>query len=104
MHNPIEDHMNAVRRILSYLKATLGKGILFTQGASLKIQGYTDADYGGSLMDRRSTTEYCVFLGGNLVSWRSKKQGVVARSSAEIEFWAMALGVCELLWKFDNQI
>ena len=98
MHNPSSEHMQAVKRILNYLKATPGKGILFTPGDDLKIQGYVDADYGGSLVDRRSTTGYCVFLGGNLVSWRSKKQGVVARSSAEAEFRAMALGVCELLW------
>lgn len=79
MYNPNEEHMNAVRKILHYLKATPSKGILFTPGAGLKIQGYTDADYGGSLVDRRFTTGYCMFLGGNLVSWRSKKQGVVAQ-------------------------
>jgi len=59
---------------------------------------YTDADYARSIVDRRSTTDYCMFLGGNLVTWRSKKQNVVARSSAEAEFRAMAQGVSELLW------
>ena len=50
------------------------------------------------MTDRRSTSGYCTFVGGNLVTWRSKKQNVVARSSAEAEFRAMAQGVCELLW------
>jgi len=59
---------------------------------------YTDVDYAGSIVDRRSTTGYCMFLGGNLVTWRSKKQNVVARSSAEAESRVMAQGVCELLW------
>ena len=58
---------------------------------------YTDADFVGSPLDRRSTIDYCTFLRGNLVSW-SKKQNVVARSSVEAEFRAMAAGVCELLW------
>ena len=62
--------MQAVRRILCYLKTTSGKGILFrASGGSLDIQGYIDADYVGSLKDRRSTTGYCMFLGGNLISW-----------------------------------
>ena len=59
---------------------------------------YIDDDYAGSTIHRRSTTGYCMFLGGNLVTWRSKKQNVVARSSAKAEFKAMAQGVCELLW------
>lgn len=62
------------------------------------IEGYTDADWAGSIMDRRSTSGYFTFVGGNLVTWRSKKQKVVARSSAEAEFRGMAQGVCELLW------
>lgn len=62
------------------------------------METYTDADYAGYVSDRRSTSGYCTFLCGNLVAWKSKKQSVVARSSAEAEFRAMALGICELLW------
>ena len=52
----------------------------------------------GSITDRRSTSGYCTFVGGNLVTWRSKKQSVVARSSAEAEFRSVAHGICEVLW------
>ncbi|GMI89878.1 hypothetical protein HRI_002657100 [Hibiscus trionum] len=98
MHNPKKSHLRAVMRILQYLKGTPGKGIMFRRGGNLTLEAYTDADYAGSRMDRRSTSGYCTFFGGNLVTWRSKKQNVVARSSAEAEFRAMALGICELLW------
>ena len=64
----------------------------------MTLEAYKDADYAGSIDDRRSTSKYCTFLRGNLVTWRSKKQNVVARSSAEAEFQAMALRICELLW------
>jgi hypothetical protein len=98
MHSPSEEHMKAVMRILQYLKSSPGKGIMFAKGDTLNIEGYTDADWAGSIDDRRSTTGYLTFVGGNLVTWRSKKQGVVARSSAEAEYRGMAKGVCELLW------
>ena len=90
--------MVAVERILRYLKSTPGKGILFSNHGNLKIEGYTNANWAGSKDDRRSTSGYFTFVGGNLVTWRSKKQPVVARSSAEAEFRGMTLGVCELLW------
>lgn len=98
MHSPREVHLQASHRILQYLKGTPGRGILYKRNGNAIIEAYTDADYAGSVIDRRSTTGYCTFLGGNLVTWRSKKQNVVARSSAEAEFRAMAQGICELLW------
>lgn len=98
MHDPRSTHMEAVSRILRYLKGCLGKGLLYTRQGNVQVEGYTDADWAGSLDDRRSTSGYCTFVGGNLVSWRSKKQSVVVRSTAEAEFRAMAHGVCELLW------
>ena len=99
MHNPGEQHMNAVMGILRYLKSALGKGILFTKNEDYQsVDAYTDADWAGAVNDRRSTSGYFTFVGGNLVTWRSKKQNVVARSSAEAEFRGMALGVCEALW------
>ena len=98
MHDPRKAHMDVVERILRYLKSTPGKGILFSNHGNLKVEGYTDADWAGSRNDRRSTSGSFTFVWGNLVTWRSKKQQVVARSSAEAEFRGMALGVCELLW------
>ena len=98
MHDPRERHLQAVTRILRYLKNNPGRGLLFKRDEKLSLEVYTDADHAGSIVDRRSTSGYCMFLGGNLVTWRSKKQTVVARSSTESEFRAMAHGVCELLW------
>jgi hypothetical protein len=98
MHAPCEKHMEAVYRILRYLKSAPGKGLMLYKNGHLEVEGYTDADWAGSITDRRSTSGYCTFVGGNLVTWRSKKQSVVARSSAEAEFRAMAHGICEMLW------
>ena len=98
MHSPSETHMQAVYRILKYLKGTPGVGLFFRKNAERGIQLYTDADWAGSAEDRRSTSGYCSFVYGNLVTWRSKKQTVVARSSAEAELRSVALGICEGLW------
>ncbi|KAL5540944.1 hypothetical protein UlMin_044920 [Ulmus minor] len=99
MHNPGEKHMNAVMRILRYLKSAPGKGILFTKKENFQnVVTYTDADWAGSIDNRRSTSGYFTFVGGNLVTWRSKKQNVVSRSSAESEYRGIALGLCEALW------
>ncbi|KAH9741647.1 protein kinase domain-containing protein [Citrus sinensis] len=98
MYSPNVEYMEDVFRILKYLKTSPGKGILFSKNNHLRVEAYTDADWAGSFVDRKSTSCYCTFVGGNLVTWRSKKQPVVARSSAEAEFRAMTFGICELMW------
>ena len=98
MNKPNEEHLAAVYRILRYLKMTPGKGLFFEKNTKRNIEIYTDADWAGSVTDRRSTSGYCTYVWGNLVTWRSKKQSVVARSSAEAEFRAMAHGICEGIW------
>ncbi|GAV76367.1 hypothetical protein CFOL_v3_19842, partial [Cephalotus follicularis] len=98
MHNPYSIQMDSVIRILRYLKGAPGKGILFQKQDHIKVKAFTDADWANSPDDRRSTSGYCAFVGGNLVAWRSKKQDVVARNSADAKFRAMAQGICEVLW------
>ena len=73
MNDPREPHLQVAYKVLHYLKGNPGKRILFKKNNILALEAYTDADYAGSIVDRRSTTGYCTFLGGNLVTWRSKK-------------------------------
>ena len=63
-----------------------------------QVSGYCDADWADCPMDKRSTSGYCVFIGGNIISWNSKKQTVVARSSAHAEYRSMTMVTCELMW------
>ena len=93
-----DSHWDAVVRILRYIKGTPGQGVLYENRGHTLVVGYSDTDWAGSPTDRRSTSGYCVFIRGNLISWKSKKQDVVARSSAEAEYRAMTLATCELIW------
>ena len=95
---PRSPHYAAVLRILRYIKGTLYHGLHFSAHSSLELRAYSDADWAGDPTDRRSTTGYCFFLGDSLISWRSKKQTVVARSSTEAEYRALADATQELLW------
>ena len=72
--------------------------MLYENRGHTQVVGHPDVDWAGSPTDRCSTSGYCGFIGGNLVSWKSKKQHVVARSNAETEYRAMALATCELIW------
>ena len=79
MSAPTVDHWAAVEQILCYLKGALGCGILYSNHGHNRIECFSDTDWAGSKEDKRSTSRYCVFVGGkNLVSWKSKKQSVVS--------------------------
>ena len=90
--NPKESHISAVKRILRYLKHTPSIGLWYPKGASFTLLGYSDSDFAGCRVDRKSTSGGCHLLGRSLVSWSSKKQNSVALSTAEAEY--IAAGAC----------
>ncbi|WZY94099.1 hypothetical protein YC2023_066428 [Brassica napus] len=98
MQAPKVHHWKMVDRILRYLSGTSGQGVWMGCNGSTEVVGYCDADWAGDRVDRRSTTGYCTFIGGNLVTWKSKKQKVISCSSAEAEYRAMLKLTNELVW------
>ena len=78
INNPTQEHLEEIYKILRYLKMTLGQGLFFKKTTNKEVEIYTDADWAGSIIDRRSTSGYCTCVRGNLVMWRSKKQSVVS--------------------------
>ena len=98
MHSPSEEHMEVVYQIIRYLKCVLGKGLLFSENDVSNIEGYIDSNWAGDQATRKSTSCYFMFIEGNLVTWRSKKQKDVAKSSTKAEFRGMAQGLCKMLW------
>ncbi|KAL0641881.1 hypothetical protein Bca4012_102535 [Brassica carinata] len=98
MQVPKEHHWRMVERILMYLNGSPDQGVWMGCNGSTEVVGYCDADWAGDRADRRSTTGYCTFIGGNLVTWKSKKQKVVSCSSCEAEYRAMLKLTNELVW------
>ena len=98
MKDPCFPHWDAVIRIVRYLKAHLDRGLLYKINGHLQVEAYIDADQVGSPSNRKYAARYCTFLGGNLITWKSKKQTVVARSSAKAKYKAMTHTSCELMW------
>lgn len=85
MHDPRDSHLAALKRILRYVRGTLDYGLHVQHSSTANLVAYSDADWAGCPDTRKSTSGYAVFLGDNLVSWSSKRQHTVSRSSAEAE-------------------
>jgi hypothetical protein len=96
--NPKEVHLRAVKRIMRYLVYTPKFGLWYPKGSTFDLIGYSDADYAGCKIDRKSTSETCQFLGRFLVSWASKKKNLVALSTVEDEHIAVGHCCAQLLW------
>ncbi|XP_057734004.1 uncharacterized mitochondrial protein AtMg00810-like [Arachis stenosperma] len=86
MQSPLEAHWKLVKRVLRYVQGTAAYGLKIHKDPSLKITAYCDSHWAGDPNDRKLVGDFCVFMGRNLVSWQSKKQGVVARSSTEADW------------------
>ncbi|XP_021836873.2 uncharacterized mitochondrial protein AtMg00810-like [Spinacia oleracea] len=98
MHKPTNVHMQAAIRVLRYLSGSQSQGILLASKSYARLQAYCDSDWACCPSTRRSTSGYCILLGDSPISWKSKRQAVVSRSSAEAEYRSMALTVCEVIW------
>ncbi|KAL2228577.1 UNVERIFIED_CONTAM: Retrovirus-related Pol polyprotein from transposon RE2 [Sesamum indicum] len=98
LQHPTDQHWSAALHVVKYLKGSLTNGIFFPSSSNFQLAAYTDADWGSCMDTRRSVTGFCIFLGSSLISWKTKKQHTVSRSSAEAEYRAMATSVCELQW------
>ncbi|BAT79696.1 hypothetical protein VIGAN_02261800 [Vigna angularis var. angularis] len=94
MSNPNRSHLTAAKRILRYVKGTSGYAILFPydmKKENLKLIGYTDSDFGGDQVERKSTSDNVFFINNTPVSWSSKKQTIVALSSCEADMWQVVV-------------
>ena len=98
MHKPRKVHWTGVLRVLSYVKGVPGKSLVYRRNGHTMIITYSDSGYAGNRGDRKSIFGFCTYVGGNIITWRSKKQNVVSRSSAETEYKSMTQTACEMIW------
>jgi len=98
MASPCSSHLHAAFRILRYLKNAPGQGLFYPVHNYNRLQAFSDSDWATCSTTRRSVTGYCVFYDNCLISWKSKKQNTVSRSSIEAEYMALATVACELQW------
>lgn len=98
MQKPSYQHFTSVKKILRYLKGTLDYDIKFSRSSKLILEAFSGASWGSDSDDRRSTSGYCVYLGGNPISLSSRKQQVIPRSTAKVEYRSLAHVTSEVLW------
>jgi hypothetical protein len=98
MHDPRAPHLALLKRILRYVRGTSSHGLHLHASSDFSVTAYSDADWGGCPDTRRSTSGFCVYLGSSLVSWSSKRQPTVSRSSAEAEYRAVVNATAECIW------
>ncbi|XP_059627369.1 secreted RxLR effector protein 161-like [Cornus florida] len=96
--NPKMSHLQAAKRILRYVKGTISYGLHYIFPPKMTIAAFSDADWGCSLPDRKSTSGYCYILGSNIVSWLSKKQDTVSLSTSKAEYITASQAASQLLW------
>ena len=96
MHEPKQIHWQGTLRVLTYVKSNPGRGLIFSKNGHLRVEVYSDSNYANDKKDRKLTSGYCTYVGGNIVTWRNKKQNVVSRSSAKAEYRSMAQTACEM--------
>lgn len=96
--DPGPAHWQAVKRIMRYLKGTADYALCYRGGESLRLEGYSDADYGGDLDERKSTSGYAFLMCNGAISWSSKKQSCVSLSTMEAEYVALATATQEAVW------
>ncbi|GKE93314.1 uncharacterized mitochondrial protein-like protein [Tanacetum coccineum] len=95
---PTTVHWAAVFHILRYLRGTQLETLLLPSTFSLDLHAYCDSDWADDVVSRKSTTRFCIFLGDSLISWKSKKQDVLSKSSIETEYRAMVVNTSEIVW------
>ena len=95
---PTDEHWKACKRVLQYLQGTISLGFHFKPTDRLELEGYADVDWASSLNDKKSSSGYYTYLGGNLIVWSSKKQHVVSLSSYESEYKAIAQATTKIIW------
>jgi histone deacetylase 1/2 len=98
LHAPTTLHWTTAKRILRYVKHTVGLGITFMKSTSTLVSAFSDADWAGCVDDRRSTGGFAVYFGPNLISWSAKKQATVSRSSNDAEYKSVANATAEIIW------
>lgn len=98
MHAPTQLHFQALKRVLRYLKGTISHGLHLNRQSFHTLTAFSDSDWGGSLEQGRSTTTYILYLGSNVISWKSTRQKSVSRSSTEAEYRALANAAAEVIW------